>query len=226
MSTLLKERKVMVAMFFWLRFPEQTLKVILKDAGFTEAPSPPTAIPMGVPGIPPGIPTVEISIGPTRRTLALYKSVKANWAPDKFMLELNGTIADILEIMEKIKDSFKKHKYPLDKVCHYYEITFPPQPVDIDGFVEKLRRKLNIEINLRGEKLKPFLISLSNFDMPVTREKFYKWLHIILNPDVNSPNQRIFIHIIKRETDIDNVVEFVKEIDMLIGKIKEFITGA
>lgn len=60
----------------------------------------------------------------------------------------------------------------------------------------------------------------------MTQEKFYKWLHIILNPDVDGPNQRILIHIIKRETDVDNVVEFVKEIDMLIGKIKEFIAGA
>ncbi len=62
--------------------------------------------------------------------------------------------------------------------------------------------------------------------MPVTKEKFYKWLHITLNPDVNSPNQRVVIHIIKRETNIDKVIEFVRRIDTLIGKIKEFVGGA
>jgi len=69
--------------------------------------------------------------------------------------------------MESIRDSFKKHKYPLDQICHYYGITFPPQPVDIDSFIEKLRQKFDIEMNLGEEKLRPFTISLSNFGMPV-----------------------------------------------------------
>ena len=185
--------------------PLEEVFEILKDAGFAEAPSPPTVRPPTVRAVP----ALEISIGPPRRTLALYKSVKANWVPDKFMLELDGTKTDVLEIMESIRDSFKKHRYPLDQICHYYEITFPPQPVDIDSFIEKLRQKFDIEMNLGEEKLKPFTISLSNFDMPVTREKFYKWLHVRIEPDVNASQERVLIEIIKREMNVDQMIKFL-----------------
>ena len=219
MSTLLKEYEVWVAMFFWLNFPVQALKTILRDAGFAEAPSPPT---IQVP--PPAV--LEISVGPPRQTLAVYKSVKADWVPDKFMLGLGGTATDVLEVLERLRDSFERHKYPLDQVCHYYEITLPPQPVDLDGFVEKLRQRLGIEVSLGGEKLRPFSISLSNFDMPVTREKFYKWLYVSLNPDANSPNRRVFIQVVKRETRFNNVVEFVRSINKVINEVIGFIEGA
>lgn len=221
MSTPPRAYRVVVAMFFWLGFPEQTLRSILRDAGFAEAPSPPP-----IPAAAPGMPAVEISIGPVRRSLASYKSVKASWVPDKFMLELDGAVNDVLEAMGRIRASFEKHKYPLDRVCHYYEITFPPQPIDVDGFVEKLRPGLGVGMDLGGEELKPFSISLSNFDMPVTKERFYRWMHVTLNPDVNSPDRRAFVHTAKRGTGFDSVVESVKGIGAVTAKMKGFVEGA
>ena len=164
-------------------------------------------------------PGIQLAIGPPIRPIASYKSVKVSWNNEKFLLELNGVVEDVIEGLKVIDTSFNKFSYPLKKICHYYEITFDPQPVDIDNFVTKLRSKVNLEFPFNGEILKPFSISFSNVDEPITRECFYRWLHIRMDPDANAPQKRVIIQIIKRDTDFNTVLKFIEELDTLISNI-------
>jgi len=216
MSILVSEYNINVSIFFWLNIPELTLRRILRNAGFTETTAPPPSLP-----IAPGI---QITLGPPRKHLALYKSVRISWNDAKFMLNFEGKIEDVIEAMKTVEPSFAKHGYPFEKVCHYYEVTFTMQPVDIDNFVNNLRNKIDLELKIGDETLKPFSISFSNLEEPISREHFYRWLHIIINPDVNAPQRRVFIQIIKRDTDFQSILKFVENINEVLRLIKMFFS--
>jgi hypothetical protein len=212
-SSLISEYKIVVSFFFWLNMPDFVLRKIVRDANFTETPQPKPL------RIAPGI---ELAPGPLM-PLASYKSVKVDWNSEKFMLLFEGTVNDVVEALNMIKESFNKHNYSLEKICHYYEITFPSQPLDIDGFVSSLRKKVNLGLTIDGEELKLFSISLSNVEEPISREYFYKWFHISISPDVNAPQKRIAIQIIKRETSFEALLNFLKNIDNIIEELRSFL---
>ncbi len=215
-STLVNEYRVAVSMVFWLSVPEPTLRRILRDAGFSEAPAPPPTISL--------VPGVEVVLGPPRKLLALYRSVKISWDSAKFLLIFEGVVRDVVEALKAVEPSFSKHGYPLSKVCHYYEANFVAQPLDIDSFVSKLREKVGIELKIGNEVLMPFSISFSNAEEPISREHFYKWLHIIINPDVNAPQKRVFVQIIKRDTDFHSILKFVEGIGSVLELLRKFFT--
>ncbi|MEM1610142.1 MAG: hypothetical protein QXQ57_00665 [Sulfolobales archaeon] len=214
MSALTTEYHASVAMFFWLNIPEATLRKILRDAGFAEAMAPPPKV-----SIAPG---VEIALGPPRRPLASYKSVRISWDDVKFLLAFEGVVGDVVEALKAVGQSFSRHGYPLDKICHYYEVSFEPQPLDIDNFVTKLREKLGIGLRIGDEVLKPFSISFSNEEEPISKESFYRWFHIIINPDVNAPQKRIYVQVIKREVDFHLVLKFIEDIDKILESIRKY----
>ncbi len=214
MSTLINEYRVVTSMFFWLNIPEPTLRKILLDAEFTEVTPPPPRL-----SLTPGL---EIALGSPRKSLASYKSVRISWDDIKFLLALEGVVKDVAEALRAIEPSFNKHGYPLNKICHYYEVNFTAQPLDIDNFINKLRKKVNVELKIDDNLLKPFSISFSNTDEPISREHFYKWLHISINPDVNATQKRVFIQIIKRDIDFHSMLKFIENIDKTLELIKGF----
>jgi len=170
-------------------------------------------------------PGVTVGVGPARRQIASYKSVKVSWDNVKFLLSFEGSIEEVIEALRLIEKSFEEYGYPLEKVCHYYEITFPEQPIDVDNFVKKLRRSVNLSLSLNDERLKPFSISLSNFEEPISGQNFYKWLHVSISPDVNTPNKRVVLSIIKRDVELKSVIEFLQNISKLINYIKSAWEG-
>ena len=178
--------------------PEPALRKILIDAGFSEIAAPPRIT------LVPGI-EVGVTHGPIR-SIGVFKSVRAGWNPERYALHLEGEINDVIEAFEKIRISFKEHAYDLDKICHYYEIVLPDQPVDIKGYIKALRKTLNFSFNLGGEIMMPYEVSFSNAESPVSQEYFYKWFHISIKPDANNTENRAILQIIKRETNGDSVV--------------------
>jgi len=216
MSTLISEYNISVSVFFWLNVPETTLRIILRDAGFTEVTAPPSGF-----SLAPGI---QITLGPPRKHLASYKSVRISWDDAKFLLNFEGKMEDVAEALRMIEPSFDKHGYSLKKVCRYYEVNFGAQPVDVYNFVSNLRNKANLELKIGDEELKPFSISFSNLEEPISREHFYKWLHISINPDVNASQKRVFVQIIKREVDFESTLKFLESIDGVLESIKTYFT--
>jgi len=216
MSTLVSEYRVAVSIFFWLSIPEPALRRILRNAGFTEVTAPPPSISLA--------PGVEIALGPPRKPLASYKSVKISWDDVKFLLAFEGVVKDVAEALRAIEPSFNKHGYPLSRVCHYYEVNFMAQSLDIDNFVSKLREKVSVELKMDNEVLRPFSISFSNAEEPTSREHFYKWLHITINPDVNAPQKRVFVQIIRRDTDFHSTLKFIENINGILELVRKFFT--
>ena len=216
MSSLVSKYIIDVAIFFWLRLPESVIRTILHDAGFSEIVAPMRGIPIA--------PGVEIPIGPARRPIASFKSVKVSWDDVKFLLAFEGVVKDVAEALRAIEPSFNKHGYPLSRVCHYYEANFMAQPLDIDSFVSKLRKKVSAELKIDNEVLRPFSISFSNAEEPISREHFYKWLHITINPDVNAPQKRAFIQIIRRDTDFHSTLKFIENINGILELVRKFFT--
>lgn len=216
MSMLVEEYVVSVSISFWLDMPEPTLRRILGDAGFTLVATPPPSFP-----IAPGI---QVTLGPPRRHIASYKSVRISWDDSKFMLNFEGKVKDVVEALKMVEPSFSKHGYPLEKVCHYYEVNFVTQPLDIDNFVDALRNKTNLELKIGDKVLRPFSISFSNIEEPISREHFYKWLHITITPDVNAPQKRVFVQIVKRDIDFKSTLKFIENIERILEQIKMFFT--
>ena len=213
MSSLISEYQVSISIFFWLNFAEPILRKIAKDAGFNEIFVP-------EPTLGPGI-ELRISL---QKQIAVYKRVKISWNNIKYMLNIEGPLSEVVEAFKLIKESFTKHRYDLEKTCHYYEITFPPQPVDFDNYITVLRNKVKFDLKVDGEILKPFRISLSNTEEPINNDQFYRWTHITIDPDVNAPQNRVFLGIIKRETDFNKALRFLESITSIINNLKESIS--
>lgn len=211
MSVLIDRYRVVVSVFFWLNFPEAALRRVLREAGFAEVAAPLPSV-----SIAPG---VELSVGGPKRVLASFKSVRVSWDSVKFVLSFEGVAGDVAEGLRAFRDAFERLGYSLRDVCHYYEFSFDPQPVDVDGFVEGLRSRVDLSLDV-GEELKPFSISFSNYDRPVSRECFYKWFHLSVEPDVNAPNRRVVLRIVKRDVDFEDVLKFIDGLDELIERVK------
>ena len=209
----LNNYKLKLGLFFWLSIPEITLRKILVESGFMEAPQ-------QLPSIFPG---VQVQVGP-ERVIATYKSLKATWNEAKFSLGFEGNANDLLEVLKTIASTFDKYHYPLDKVCHYYEVNLAPFPLETNAFVSKLRDEVTLELRVNNTVLKPFSISFSNVEEPISREYFYKWMHVIINPDVNASQRRIFVQIIKRETRFNEIVIFIENIPSIMESIKKLFS--
>ena len=216
MSLLIDRYRIIVSLFFWLRFPEETLRRILGDAGFPLMATPLTPLPSIQ--VAPG---VRLTVGGLKQ-ISSFKSVKIGYDDVKFMLNFEGVVNDVVEALKRVEPSFRKFGYPLEDVCHYFEVTFPPQPIDVDGFVQALRRSVRVNLDIHGEKLAPFSISFSNFEEPISKDHFYTWFHVSLEPDVNAPGKRLLLRIIKRDTSLNKVIAFLEGLEQLIDRVKAF----
>lgn len=218
-SSFNSEYNINMAAFFWLNMPESILVEILKEAGFTEIRKPPQTIDI--------FPGVKLRMGPPTVPLARFKSITAEYNSEKFMLGLKGLISDVREILEPLAKAFEKFNYSLDSIIKYYEITFPPQPLNVEHGVSALRRNIKLAkpLKLFNENLNIFTISFSNTTSPIGPENFNRWFHIRLEPDVQNTEKRLYLHIIKREKEFKKCLKFLDQIETVLKNIKEFLEG-
>ncbi len=204
-----------VALIFWLNLHEKKLRdILVRGAQFNEIKVPSQDLVR--------ILNLGISLAPTRLPVASYKSVRIYWDNSRYVLSFEGPPSEIREAIVKVIEAFEENAYRMENLCSLYEIIMSEDIVNVDMFVEKLRKKINIEFSYQGETFKPFSISLSNFDAPTPDQKFYNWFLITINPEPLSPQNRITISISKRGTKIDDLLDFLGNLDELVRKIIEF----
>ena len=210
-SRLVKSYESTLAIFFRLNIPLGIHKRIAELEGISIPAEVPTAI-----SLAPGI---SISVGKPARIARVGKT-EMQYQEDRFALLLNGPIEELASVLERVKEIYGKYGYDFEKTVRYYELNFPPQPIDIDGGVTCIKRGISVSFandlsNIFGCKLEPFTISLTYPDTPLTDE----WLSIALEPEVNAPYSRLLIRIVKREVSFLKMHEFLKDLPEKLNKL-------
>jgi hypothetical protein len=218
-SKLLERYSVSIGAFFLLNLPEGLLRRIFSEKNdFRPRPQPPSLF--------PGSPrAMEIMIGPPRVPIAEYlTATRIEYIPDKFLLDISGPLEEVVEVAKRLPSFFTDLGYDLDKMVRYVEINFPQQPIDVKEAARSLRSLVIFKggehlSKLVGTDFGVFSVSLSFPETPLTLD----WLHLRVEPDVNSPDSRIFISIIKRAEKLCEGVNFLTMIPRLLTAIKELL---
>lgn len=212
-SKLIERYVVSFATFFTLSVPDVLLRrVFCEKNNFRPASPPPRLQP----------PAMEIMIGPPRIMIAEYSSsTRVEYVPDKFMLDIVGPIEEVIEVAKGLPSFFNDLGYDLDKMVRYVEINFPSQPVDVKEAVKGIRSKITFKDSehiseLVGSNVGIFSFSLSSPETPLT----LNWLHLKVDPDVNSPDERLYVSIIKRAEKMSEGINFLAKILKIIAAIK------
>ncbi|MCR6692784.1 MAG: hypothetical protein MRT15_10355 [archaeon YNP-LCB-003-016] len=217
-SKLLEKYVVNIATFFLLNLPEGLLRRIFSEKN-NFRPSPPP--------LPKPPPAMEIMIGPPRVPIAEYlTATRIEYIPDRFLLDISGPVEEVIEAVKRLPSFFSDLGYDLDKMVRYVEINFPPQPIDVKEAVRSLRSLVIFKgsehlSKLVGTDVGVFSFSLSFPETPLT----LNWLHLRVEPDVNSPNSRIFVNIIKRAEKLSEGAGFLTIIPRILTVIKELLEG-
>jgi hypothetical protein len=221
-SKLVERYIVSFAIFFMLSLPEGLVRKIFSEKNnFRPTPIPPT---------PPSLrppPTMEITIGPPRVPIAEYlTATRIEYVPERFLLDISGPVEEVSEVVKGLPSFFDDLGYDLNKMVRYIEINFPPQPIDIKEAVKNIRSQIifkGIEhlSKLIGVDVNVFSFSLSFPETPLT----LNWLHIKVDPDVNSPGARLFVSIIKRAEKLSEGGSFLIIIPQVLTAIKELLEG-
>jgi len=196
--------------FFHLDMPLAALKSIFPSGGnFT------SMLGERMPAeIAPGL-----SIGPPLITISKYKNTRIEYVGDKYMLRQNGPIPELVELNDILPWLFEKQSYALSDLTRYCEFDTYNQPLVGKGIVDWIREKVKADVeplsNACREDLKPFMVWLSNSGTPLTN----KWLNIMLQPDINSPHDRLLWRIIKRTENHKDLSEFLKSVDSIIKEL-------
>lgn len=215
-SKLVERYIVSFAVFFTLSIPDGLLRKVFSKKSNFRLVSPPQPRPI-----------MEIAVGPPRSPIAEYSSAtRVDYAPDRFMLDITGPIEEVIEVANGLSSFFNELGYDLDKMVRYVEINFPAQPVDVKEAVKSIRSIIIFKESERLSKLVDsdfgvFSVSLSSPETPLT----LNWLHLRMEPDVNSPNVRLYISIIKRAEKMSEGINFLSKILQIIATIKEILEG-
>lgn len=159
------------------------------------------------PQIAPGL-----TIGPPSLAISQYRNTRIEYGRDRHLLRQSGPLIELIELNEILPSLFEKQRYSLNELVRFCELDTRYNPMIGKGIVDWIRS--NVKINLEGlskvcnEELKPFSFWVSNSDTPLTD----KWLNIMLQPDVNSPHNRILWRIIKRTETHGELSEFLKRV--------------
>jgi hypothetical protein len=157
-----------------------------------------------------------ISFGPPSVAISQYKSTRIEYFGDRFLLQQSGPVTELIELNDVAPSLFEKQKYSLGETVRFCEFNSRMNPLVGKGVVDWIRA--NVKVNLEGlskacgEDLKPFAFWASNLDTPLAD----KWLNIILQPDVNSPHDRLFWNIVKRTKTHQELSEFLKRVNLII----------
>jgi hypothetical protein len=109
-------------------------------------------------------------------------------------------------------------------MMRYVEINFPSQPIDIKEAVKGIRSTIIIKnggqlSKLVGNDVGVFSFSLSSPETPLT----LNWLHLRIDPDVNSPNVRLSLSIIKRADKFSEATGFLTKIPQILAAVKQLL---
>lgn len=159
------------------------------------------------PQIAPGI-----TIGPPSLAISQYKKTRIEYVGDRHLLRQRGPLIELTELNEILPSLFEKQGYSLNELVRFCELDTGHHPMIGKGIVDWIRS--NVKVNLEGlsnvcnEELKPFSFWASNSDTPLTD----KWLNILLQPDTNSPHNRLLWRIIKRAETHGELSDFLKRV--------------
>jgi hypothetical protein len=215
-SKLVERYVVGFATFFTLSLPEGLLRKVFSEKNNFRPTPPPSPRPP---------PAMEIMIGPPRVPIAEYlTATRIEYIPERFLLDISGPVEEVSEVVKRLPSFFGDLGYDLNKMVRYVEINFPPQPIDVKEAVKSIRSQIifkGIEhlSKLVGIDVSIFSFSLSFPETPLT----LNWLHIKVDPDVNSPNMRLYVSIIKRAEKLSEGVSFLIIIPQVLTAIKELL---
>lgn len=202
---------------FILNIPVSGLKDVFRDERFIEMPV----------ALPPTQAAPQIMIGPPRLPIAMFKKTSVIYVPDRYRLEFVGPVNEILELKELIPALFEKHRYSFRDMTRYCELIIQFQPIEVPRVVGPIRSNITVK-NIEkfnevcGYEMKPFSLSLSNLDTPLSDE----WFSIRLQPDVNRPHDEILVRIVKRTRKFDEMRTFLNKLESIFGMIKEMFSSA
>jgi hypothetical protein len=214
LSRLVEKYIVSFAVFFTLNVPDPLLRRVFSEKnGFRPLPPPPPPRPL------------EIVIGPSRVPIAEYSTLtRIEYVPDRFLLDIRGPVEEVVNVVERLPSLFNYFDYDLDEMVRYVEINFPMQPVDVKEAVKRIRALAMVKIGKRfselvGGEVGLFSFSLSFPETPLT----LKWFELRIEPDVNAPNSRVLVSIIKREEKVKEGFDFLTKIPQILSTIKKLL---
>jgi hypothetical protein len=114
---------------------------------------------------------------------------------------------------------FEKQRYSLNDIARFCEFNSRFNPLVGEGVVDWIRA--NVKVNLEnlskvcGENLNPFAFWASNSDTPLIDT----WLNITLQPDINSPHNRLLWNMVKRTKTYGELSEFLKRVKPIIEEL-------
>jgi hypothetical protein len=223
LSRLVEKYIVSFAVFFILNVPDLLLRRVFSEKnGFR--PLPPPLPPQPLPQPRPW-PEVEIVVGPPRVPIAEYSTLtRIEYVPDRFLLDIRGPVEEVVNVVERLPSLFNDLDYDLDEMVRYVEINFPMQPIDVKEAVKRIRALAMVKrsecfSDLVGGEVGLFSFSLSFPETPLT----LKWFHLRVEPDVNSPNSRVLVSIIKREEKVKEGFNFLAKIPQILSTIKKLL---
>lgn len=214
-SKLVERYVVSFATFFTLGIPDGLLRRVFSEKNNFRPAFPPHRLPSAM----------EIMVGPPRIPIAEYSSAtRIEYVPDKFMLDIVGPIEEVSEVVKGLPSFFNDLGYDLDGMMRYVEVNFPTQPIDIKEAVRSIRSKTIFKgsehlSKLVGSDVGVFSFSLSSPETPLT----LNWLHLRMEPDVNSPSARLYVSVIKRAEKMSEGIGFLTKILQIIANIKELL---
>jgi hypothetical protein len=220
-SKLVERYVVSFATFFTLNVPDALLRKAFSEKNNFK-PLPPPLPP------PSARPLLEITIGPPRVPIAEYLSAtRIEYVPDKFLLDVGGPMEEVAEVVKRLHPLFSDLGYDLNEMVRYVEINFPPQPVDVKEAVRRIRSLTTFKggerlSELVGGDVGVFSFSLSSPETPLT----LRWFHLTVDPDVNSPNARVLVRIVKRAERMSEGIDFLTKIPQILIAIKRLLEGS
>jgi len=140
------------------------------------------------------------------------------------MLDIVGPIEEVIEVAKGLPAFFSDLGYDLHEMMRYVEVNSPSQPIDVKEAVRRIRSMAILKegehlSKLIGSDVGIFSFSLSSLETPLT----LNWLHLRMDPDVNSPNARLYVSIIKRAEKISEGISFLTKILQILAAIKELL---
>lgn len=166
------------------------------------------------PQIAPGV-----TIGPPSMPISKYKGVKINYVGARYLLQQNGPLTELLEANEILPSLFGKQGYSLDELVRFCEFDIPYTPLVGKGVVDWIRSNVKVDLKslskVCNEDIKPFAFWISNSDTPLTDD----WFNIILQPDINSPHNRLIWRLVKRARTHSELSEFLKRVKPIIDEL-------
>lgn len=161
-----------------------------------------------------------VSIGPPSLPISQYKRTRIEYLGDRFLLQQRGPLTELIELNEILPSLFEKQSYILNELVRFCEFDTAYNPIVGNAVVDWIRS--NVKVDLEGlskvcnEDLKPFSFWATNSDTPLTD----KWLNIMIQPDINSPHNRLIWRITKRTKTHNELSEFLKKTEAIIKELE------